>query len=419
METKILNIILDYFSRAEDENALFKFTAYELSFKYRVLFKELEKEIKFNLESVNIENYIYLNYLKEKLYKTYSEEKFRNYKYFTNNSIVIHQIYADSDLLKALKYPLTNKCQLTPEEDYYCEKQSEFLDALKNNFLYELLIYINSIDLNNDSIYNNLKRKKSSKNYSLDYLDSYCELLNSGTPFQAYTYNYYSKNIFEHFSDMFKKEFEGNNKNFRNNNDFNFDEYIGTCLNKIKSSKSFEPENKSIYNFIDERYFDRDLYLNNDHLDEILSTHKYVYDDDPDNYNNEFISGYNDYYLMLEADKMIEFITKQSSELVRCVAQDIPPIFNSKKGFAIFNYVLNELDINVLTIDKRPNQTLLNAFWHSSKAKEEIFKIQMSMNDYLEYLNQIFNKRYKSRTMSNGIKKVDIIEDYIGKYKIN
>jgi hypothetical protein len=55
---------------------------------------------------------------------------------------------------------------INSEEDIV-EKQSEFLDALKNNFLYELLIYIfNSIDLNNnDSIYNNLK-KKSSKNYS-------------------------------------------------------------------------------------------------------------------------------------------------------------------------------------------------------------------------------------------------------------
>ena len=68
---------------------------------------------------------------------------------------------------------------------------------------------------------------------------------------------------------------------------------------------------------------------------------------------------------------------------------------------------------------KRNYKQEYDLFADSTKAKKEIFKIQMSMNDYLKYLNQIFNKKYQSRTMSNGINSVDIIEDYISKFKIN
>jgi hypothetical protein len=407
MEDKILIEILRYFNGKDEEDSLFSFPAFELFFKYCELFKLLRNEIKFNLESAKKDDkYNYINNLKEKLFTSYSEDKFKNSKYYNNNSVIILQNYSKYDSDPLLNYKLSFSHIFFDEEAEIYSKQSEFIETVKNHLLYELIIYINSIDLNN-----NLKRQ----NYSKTYLKAYCKIVSEAKPLRAFTFNYYRENIVEHYSNMFKEEFVNNSNNFKKYNDFNFDEYIEECLKDLKSSREKVLGIRSN----DENYFDNKLLLNTEGINEILSSHKFLYDDDPDFYFANFLSGYNNYCLIVEADKMIKFITNQSSEIIRIVPPVIPAIFKSEKGFSIFNYILNELDINVLTIDNRSNQTYLNAFWHSSKAKEEIFKIQMSMNDYLKYLNQIFNKKYKSRTMSNGINKVDIIEDYISKFKIN
>ncbi len=415
-ENLIFNIILNYFDCEEGED-LFLFPAYELRFKYEVLFKELEKEIKFNLESPDVkENYKYLDLLK-KLFKTYSEDSLKNSKYIVNYDTSIQQINIPYESISELLFPLTNLCAFTAKTEKIYSLQSGFIDAVKNHLLYELLKYINSIDLNSESIYNNLKLKKSSKNYSVDYLNYYCELLNSGTPFQAYTFNYYSINIFEHYSDMFKKEFEENCNNYKKNNDFNIDDYIETCLRNIKDSKSFEPENKSIFNYIDEDYFNRENFSNNDQLDEILSSHKYVYDDDPDNYNNEFISGYNDFYMILEADKMIEFITKQSSEISRIVPPVIPSIFAGQSGFDLFNLLLEKFGIDKSKAKKRGSQARFIAIWNCSASKSKIFNDNTQLNEYITYLNRFFSLNLNPSNLSKGDNHSITIENWLKEIK--
>lgn len=405
MEDKILIEILRYFNGKDEEDSLFSFPAFELFFKYCELFKLLRNEIKFNLESAKKDDkYNYINNLKEKLFISYSEDKFKNSKYYNNNSVIILQNYSKYDLDPLLKYKLSFSHIFFDEEAKIYSKQSEFIETVKNHLLYELIIYINSIDLNN-----NLKKQ----NYSKTYLKAYCKIVSEAKPLRAFTFNYYRENIVEHYSNMFKEEFVNNSNNFKKYNDFNFDEYIEECLKDLKSSRDKVLEIRSN----DENYFDNKLLLNTEGINEILSSHKFLYDDDPDFYFANFLSGYNDYCLIVEADKLIEFITKQSSEIIRIVSPDIPSIFAGQTGFDTFNFLLEKFGINIKTYKNRGIPARLKAIWENSEANSKIFNDNTQLTEYIDYLKSIFDLPLNASNLSSGSSHQVKIKNWLIEFK--
>lgn len=79
-------------------------------------------------------------------------------------------------------------------------------------------------------------------------------------------------------------------------------------------------------------------------------------------------------------------------------------IFKSFDTLQIFIFLLNKFFITKETSSKRGVQAKLNAIWCCPSSKNKIFREHTELKDYIEYLNESFNLKYNSRTMSDGYK---------------
>jgi hypothetical protein len=280
MENKILDLINYYYSDDDEDPILFNYSAYSLYTKLETLFVELRKEIKNNLESENDDKMEYLNSFDTRIFKYYSDHKYRSSKYFYSLNKLIGEISIEPRLLPILKSELSCTSNSFDDNLYYHE-QLVFFEFVKNHHLLNLSPFV----------------KKYKKQLSK------------------------AKKI------------------------------------NVKESFIHKPSQLSQSNL--------------------------------DFYNPSF-------------------------------EQEINPIFKNIQGFALFNYLLNELNINIITVEEEPNQTLLNAIWRCSpEFKKMIFKSHTNMKKYVEYLNKTFNTEYSNRSMSRGDSYVKDIEDYIRNYKMN
>lgn len=73
-------------------------------------------------------------------------------------------------------------------------------------------------------------------------------------------------------------------------------------------------------------------------------------------------------------------------------------------GIALFELLLEELDIEVDTISKRASKPSLNAIWNCDISRTIIFKNNTMLKDYVEYLNKRFDITLNNRSRSNGDK---------------
>lgn len=126
--------------------------------------------------------------------------------------------------------------------------------------------------------------------------------------------------------------------------------------------------------------------------------------------------------VFLEATKMISFVNSfflndiDESDVIensKINKIELNPIFNPLKGFEVFNYLLEQFVIKHSNISKRGQQAKLKAIWETPISKKKIFREHAELKDYVKFLNDTFNTKYKSKSMSDGYKYHDSIKNWL------
>lgn len=126
--------------------------------------------------------------------------------------------------------------------------------------------------------------------------------------------------------------------------------------------------------------------------------------------------------VFLEATKMIAFVNSfffnniDISDVIensKINKTELNPIFNPLKGFEVFNYLLEQFVIKQSNINKRGQQAKLKAIWETPISKKKIFREHAELKDYVKFLNDTFNTKYKSKSMSDGYKYHDSIKNWL------
>lgn len=137
MENKILDIIIYYYTDDNEDPILFNYSAYDLYSKFETLFEELKKEIKVNLALDNESKMEYLNSFDKKLFKFYSDFKYKNSKYFYSLNKLSGDISIETRLLPILKSQLSLTHHSLDDAVYY-QEQLVFFEFVKNHHLLNL-----------------------------------------------------------------------------------------------------------------------------------------------------------------------------------------------------------------------------------------------------------------------------------------
>lgn len=141
MENKILDIIIYYYTDDNEDPILFNYSAYDLYSKFETLFEELKKEIKINLESDNEDKMEYLSSFDKKLFRFYSDFKYRRSEHFYSLNKLNGEITIDSSLLPLLESQLCISSNSINDALCY-ERQKEFFEFVKNHHLSNLFVFI-------------------------------------------------------------------------------------------------------------------------------------------------------------------------------------------------------------------------------------------------------------------------------------
>lgn len=188
-------------------------------------------------------------------------------------------------------------------------------------------------------------------------------------------------------------------------------DYLDFVSHKIKKTPHYNTADTIIDKWLKKYKVDKTLfpYFKNSELSLVL---EYNVDDDffHPTVNVDFFDIQKDFFhyvAMLETNKIISFIdnlsfNRTNSNIIIENKSELNPIFKSIDAFNSFNSLLDHFDISKNNISKRGTQAKLNAIWSCPSSKKIIFKEHSELNEYVNYLNEIFKTSFKSRTMSDG-----------------
>ena len=299
MENKILDQILYYYNYSENDDILHNYSAFELFCKLETLFNELKKEAIFNFKSVQVENNIYFNYLREKLFKFKSDKALGDIRFL---DFIPNKIKIDPQLMPSLMFT-SSISGSTNQNDFTFELQCKFWSFAKDYHLEKFESYIT--DIWKYSNFEIIKSTKAKKLFSDDYLNLFCELLNDEAPLFEFTFNYYIQNIFNYYADKFKSEFISN---ITNSKDSNIDLYVDECIKQIKSTKFYDLDNclseiwlKDCNLKIEEFPFSNDIKISK-------FVNEYGFYSEDEETGNELLIDFKKYLSKIEAQNMIDYL---------------------------------------------------------------------------------------------------------------
>lgn len=304
MENKTLDQILYYYNYSENDHILHNYSAFELFCKLETLFNELKKEAIFNFKSAQVENNIYFNYLRDKLFKFKSDKALDDIRFL---DFIPNKIKIDPELMPSLMFT-SSISGSTNQDDFTFELQCKFWSFAKDYHLKKFESYIT--DIWKYSNFDIIKSTKAKKLFSDDYLNLFCEHLNDEAPLFEFTFNYYIKNIFNYYADKFKSEFINN---ITNSKDSNIDHYVDECIKQIKSTKFYDLDNclseiwlKDCNLKIEEFPFSNDIIISK-------FVNEYGFYSEDEETSNELLIEFKKQLSKIECQNMIDFLNTHKS----------------------------------------------------------------------------------------------------------
>ncbi|MFT5252185.1 MAG: hypothetical protein ACI87N_001191 [Flavobacteriales bacterium] len=266
---------------------------------------------------------------------------------------------------------------------------------------------------------------KEDEHYNVEFLNCFCKSIFDEIPTIKISFNLNYENNIKNFASKLHDEISDNVLRL---SDFKIRVYLDYISKTIKKRQLQLITSENIDSWLVKYSLDIDdfpffnnkkfnLLLNKDYKGEHFSVEE----------RREVFKIQSDFFLyasMIESNKILDFIDSLKTSLKTPLDESnsqkgilkIDPIFKSLKGFNTFNYILDQLDLNLSTCNERGAQAMFRGIWTCPLSKEIIFKDHGKLENYVKYLKNIYNVEYKSYSMSNGDNYHISIEKYLSIY---